>query len=445
MNVLKPIIFMRKCLLFFFFFFYLYPVQFKYVPASTRIIMSFFGLAVLIFSIAKQASVSKDIFISKSLIRYLVAFGAIMLVSAVSITINGSVDFEFIKYPLSLVFILLAGYFLHFLTLKTFGKINYTIILNFIVAAVLVQVIISLISFLAPSFNEALLNIQSFNELDISKLEETSGFRLNGFGSTFFGAGIINGFALLGIAMLIKQKSNPKKNTGFLAFSFIAILALGAMMARTTLIGGIIGILFLLIPSSKLNRKIIKIKARFFAYLLVLPVVIILLVITLFPGFAKSIGTAATFGFEMFVNYSETGSFSTASTDALENMYVFPDNPKTYIIGDGHYYIKPGDPSSGYYKSTDVGYLRLIYYFGIIGLLVYILLQYTTVFNATKINTGNKTFRIYIVLVFILCLINNLKGFTDLFFLTNLFVFPVNNTTGKRIDENNKLITGAQP
>jgi hypothetical protein len=393
------------------------------MPVSTRLLLAFTGLIVLVFIVTKQANEAKDIFIGKNFIRYLLAFAAIIFISAVSIIINGTTDMEFIKYPLSLVFILLAGYLLHFLTRKVYGKINYIIILDFIIAAVLVQVLIALLAFMIPAFSEALLNIQNFSSLEASKLESTTGFRLNGFGSTFFGAGVINGFALLSIAVMVKQPKISGRRILYLSFAFVAILALGAMMARTTLVGGVMGILFLFIPKTTISKRMLKIKTKFFAYMLLIPAAIIVIVFALFPSLAESMENAAAFGFEMFVNYSETGSFSTASTDILENMYVFPDNAKTYIIGDGHYYIKPGDPAYGYYKGTDVGYLRLIYYFGIAGLLIYLMLQYTAVINALKNNPRDNVFRIYILLVFVLLLINNLKGFTDLFFLINLFAF----------------------
>ena len=55
-------------------------------------------------------------------------------------------------------------------------------------------------------------------------------------------------------------------------------------------------------------------------------------------------------------------------------MIKFPDTFHTWIIGDG-YFNNPGyDPdflgeiTSGYYKDTDIGYLRYIFYFGLIGL-----------------------------------------------------------------------------
>jgi hypothetical protein len=81
-----------------------------------------------------------------------------------------------------------------------------------------------------------------------------------------------------------------------------------------------------------------------------------------------------------------------------------------------------------------VGYLRLIYYFGVLGSLFFFGLQYIAVLNAMKSNAGDKTFKIYILLVFLLCLVNSLKGFTDLFFLINLFSFD-GVSTGLKLKE----------
>ena len=64
-------------------------------------------------------------------------------------------------------------------------------------------------------------------------------------------------------------------------------------------------------------------------------------------------------------------------------MIVFPDNLKTWLIGDAYaanpsdsqgewfdpYYIGPS--FHGFYMQTDIGYCRYIFYFGVIGLLLY--------------------------------------------------------------------------
>jgi hypothetical protein len=84
------------------------------------------------------------------------------------------------------------------------------------------------------------------------------------------------------------------------------------------------------------------------------------------------------FGFEGFFNYFEKGKFDYTSNETLKNMYILPDNPKTWIIGDAYFnnpkMIDPyytGEVTEGYYKNTDIGYLRFIFYFGVIGLLMF--------------------------------------------------------------------------
>ena len=56
-------------------------------------------------------------------------------------------------------------------------------------------------------------------------------------------------------------------------------------------------------------------------------------------------------------------------------MLVFPDNMKTWLIGDGYganptgsdpYYT--GRSYHGFYMGTDIGYLRFIFFFGLFGM-----------------------------------------------------------------------------
>jgi len=84
------------------------------------------------------------------------------------------------------------------------------------------------------------------------------------------------------------------------------------------------------------------------------------------------------FGFEGFFNLVEKGRFSYTSNEKLGTMFVWPDNVKTWLVGDG-YFSNPvatdahytGEITRGYYMGTDVGYLRFIFYFGMVGLLMF--------------------------------------------------------------------------
>ena len=99
-------------------------------------------------------------------------------------------------------------------------------------------------------------------------------------------------------------------------------------------------------------------------------------VCTLFYNTNEQFHDMLRFGFEGFFNLVEEGSWSTDSTSKLETMYVWPDNLKTWIVGDGYFENQRNDPNyignatvRGYYMGTDVGYCRYIFYFGIIGLI----------------------------------------------------------------------------
>ncbi|WP_153798250.1 hypothetical protein [Foetidibacter luteolus] len=415
-------------------FFYIYSVQLTGIPFGSRILLAMSGFAILVFTIDKQVKTFKQILIKKELLTYFFLFGLIILVSVLSLILNNTRDYEFVKYPVSLVLIILAAYFIHFIAKKTYRNISYETIMKYILVAVLIQVMLALLSFLFPPFADILNRIQSISEFDISKLEETAEFRLTGFGATFFGAGIVNSYALLIVAVLLSNPGNSNRRIFFLTLSFIMVFVLGMMMARTTIIGLGMAAIYLLTPSLKANRRIIKNKLLFLLNLILLPIAGLYLLFLVSPKLQDTLSSAAAFGFEMFINYSEQGEFSSKSTSVLQTMFIFPDNMKTYLIGDGRYYQVAGDPGSSYYMGTDVGYLRLTYYFGIFGMVCYFILQFAGIESAISKNPGNKPLKKFLLLSFICCLILNVKGFTDFFFLTILFSFcfspPVNSEAG---------------
>ena len=102
----------------------------------------------------------------------------------------------------------------------------------------------------------------------------------------------------------------------------------------------------------------------------------------------------------------------------LSEGMIFPDNFKTWIIGDGYmasglndpYYTGPSD--YGFYMNTDAGYSRFLFYFGLTGLLVFILFFV----NVCKecVNKFSKA-RFLFIAIFILGLCIWIKVSTDLF------------------------------
>lgn len=399
-------------------FFYIYSVQFTLVPfgLGTRVLLSFFGLVLFLKNIINSETPQK---INKTFIFLFIYLLLISVVSFVSLVYNNTTDYQFIKYPISIFFIISSAYFLVNLVNENRGSnILETTIIKLIINVVFIQVILSLIMFLFPPFGEILNSLIVSTDQELIVLGETLQFRLVGFGSRFFGAGIVNGFALMLIVSLIRFNDLNKNEVFRYSFMFLMIFVLGMMMSRTTLIGGLLSLIILTLPKRIYKVGSYKKTIYFLGFSLLIPILLTIIIVSFFPEFLTILELALNFGFELFINYFEGGTLETESTNVLEEMLVLPDSIKTYIIGDG-YYTDPLVPSE-YYKRTDIGYLRLIYYFGLVGLTIYFVIQTYVIKKAYKLSSKYKMLFIFLALyLFIL----NVKGFTDLLFIVVLFCF----------------------
>jgi hypothetical protein len=131
----------------------------------------------------------------------------------------------------------------------------------------------------------------------------------------------------------------------------------------------------------------------------------------------KEVHILLQFGFEGFINWIETGKWETTSTNILQNMWIFPETLKTWIIGDG-YFTDPFD-SKLFYMQTDVGYLRFVFYCGVPGLLIFSLLfVYLTISHCKKFPQYKPLFVLLLMLVFVIWV----KVSTDIFLIYALFI-----------------------
>ncbi len=74
--------------------------------------------------------------------------------------------------------------------------------------------------------------------------------------------------------------------------------------------------------------------------------------------------------FEFIGRYLAGEGIGTSSTDAMRNMFFLPSDEKTLLLGSGHF----ADPliQKSNYMNTDIGYVRTVFYVGVVGsLLVY--------------------------------------------------------------------------
>jgi len=414
-------------------FFYIYSVQFIGVPfgIGTRVFMGIMGFSMFLLEILK---VKKPIVFNRPFLIVYFALFCISLVSLLSLLYNRTTDIEFfIKYPVSIIIIIFSSYFVtKLVSYKRKDENQIPVVMQLFINVVIIQIIIALIMFAFQPIRDILNTTQVTSDQELKVLEQTLEFRLVGFGSKFFGSGIVNGFALILIGSILRYNSHIKINVFKYTMSFLFLFVFGMMMARTTIIGALLALGIVFWPKNSLGFNINQIKknTKFLFYLLSIPIISVFGVFYFLPEVKESIELAYNFGFEMFINYFQSDSLESASTNQMKEMYVWPTSLKTYLIGDGLF----SDIATGeYYMGTDIGILRLIYYFGVFGLFAYLYFQFQIIYAAYL---KNRRFKYMFAVIFIYCLVLNYKGFTDLFFLNILFV--LNNTYQvKSINEKN--------
>ena len=195
---------------------------------------------------------------------------------------------------------------------------------------------------------------------------------------------------LLCLICLNKQLDREALNikNSLLCFYIIVLLIGNIMYGRTGLIVSALMIAFYVIRASFSKGKMQILISVFFA------LCIAILLLIFLKNHIQALSKLYDWAFEPIINYLNGTGFSATSLDKLKDMYVKPSF-KTFLLGDGYY----TDVISGtYYKATDVGFLRLIYMWGIVPTVI---AYFLTMKSFCKTILNNSTIWI-LVLVFLI-------------------------------------------
>ena len=96
-------------------------------------------------------------------------------------------------------------------------------------------------------------------------------------------------------------------------------------------------------------------------------------------------------------------------------MFVLPKNEITYFLGTGIYdrYTSFRD-----FNYSDIGYLRLLYYSGFLGIFLFLIFE----INLLKTSFYNKGYKSVFMGLLMLLLITNIKGLTTLAIIAFLYL-----------------------
>lgn len=417
---------LKYTIFFFILFSIVFNIKYSILPIPSLILGALMGILCIL---NKSISGASKVSIRCSHKEYSIfgIFCLLILVCIISSLVNLSQDLHVFSELIIVNFVRLASayFIIKIFTWSNDGDKNVSKFSTALAICCVVQIIVSYIGFFNPDFYNNVINslISKSGGLEQEFEEGALGYRPLGIGGyRFFGAGIINGIVLILLSISITQDKGSKKRRLFKIIAYFFIAIGGLAISRTTIIGFFLSIIYLFFS---------KKKGRIYIAYSILILSILFYSISMLIEYLNNpkIETIYNFGFELINNYLDNGELTTKSTNVMGHMYIFPETLKTWLIGDARIRTE-----SGYYMATDIGFIRIIFAIGLIGLLIFIGYQIYVLYLARNIFTSNR--KIIITLFITYLIILNFKGLTDLSLYLFLFFFlgktPV--TKNKKIE-----------
>ena len=390
---------------------YFFPFELKILPGvNSKMVMASVGLIMCMINLSKK----KDGFVDHGFIQLTLWALGLSFISIFTCIFNDTRDFSFMTYFISMWVWLGGAYTLVRYIKYIHHRVGVHIVANYLITVCVLQCILALIFNYSPQANlwfENTFGGEAYMGID-------TGERLHGIGCALDVAGFRFASVLIfSVFLLLKSVVDNEYINSFIYLVAIGfILVIGDMISRSTFIGLVIGLVVTTIVALKEGGAV-----KFISGLAIFSVMAVCIVIALYNTndiFRQDL----RFGFEGFFAYFEEGEWKSNSNEILENMWVWPDNIKTWIIGDG-YAMNPSDPEygdpfyigpsfHGFYMQTDIGYCRYIFYFGLIGLSVFIgLITQAAVICMKRCENYKWIF----VMILLLNFVEWIKVSTDLF------------------------------
>lgn len=364
----------------------LFPFRLKGISIIQNIV--YYGVSLLCVCLFVKSLFNSDVDKKYlySYTMYLIIFLILVLLTYIVPITKNTLDFSYLSnygYYFGRLFILTG-------TVILVG--NFFQYINLIIDAIDTYVVFSII-LLIPTFHNSYMRIVMLNNMSFQQMNDLysndyyTRFGLQGFSG--FGCTIMSAIAILLCCYMIVEavQFNRKKRT-YIVKMIISIIGT-ALYGRS---GFLISLVIISITIIYLAIFYQKIMALLY---FITGVIVIFILFIINAGELEQINSIRWM-FEGFFNYLNYGHFTTTSSNHLSNMFVHP-SLYTFLYGDGYYTM-----GGQYYMSTDVGFLRPLLFWGIMGELLYYSLL-VPVLNIIKryLRCKNGVFFIVISLIFI--------------------------------------------
>lgn len=343
-----------------------FPVTLNGLPSNpnSKLVMAIVGIPVLIYNLSKSLN-------GKIGTGFILTFGSacsVSLAAYLSVVLNGTQDYTYVAYVVSMSVWTSATY----LVIKAIQSVHGYVDVKLIILYLMVMCTLQCILALAIDMNTDIQQFVDRYYSDAIFFHEKK--RMYGFGCGLDVAGGRFSAVLVMIAFLIYKdsKGGNRKSVIFCMICFIIVSVVGNMIGRTTTVGVILGLLIIIYSFCirGVSTKYIKTVVGLITAFSILSVILY--------NSSQKWKENFEFGFEGFFSIVEKGEWEVHSNEMLKEGFVYPDNIKTWLIGDGYFeepiYTDPyyiGAVFYGYYMGTDAGYSRFLFYFGLVGLLLF--------------------------------------------------------------------------
>ena len=369
-------------------FMYLFAFPLSKIPVIDSSWIAILVLMLYLFFNRKYKAYAYRMVCQKKVYNTLAMIVFICLYCGIVTTLHGVYDYSFITTMLHQAVSLIFGLFV-IAYLKTKEK-N---ILETIIYAFVAQGVLQMISMFIPKFRDATNIFRPESAIYIGQWSYTGIRGLAISGSAFFGLAVAYG--MIDILWALYHDKLFTEKTPLSKMVMLAILIFGGFSAgRTSFIGFIIAAAIYMIKNKNYKKYITPQKIISFIGA-VIGIIIVLLII-------KKSGVLGADQTRYLTNYimefTKTGT-TTSSTELFDEMY-FGIDFYTFFMGDGHYLSDGGS----YYMNTDAGYMRVILYVGVLGLVLLMLLQSMYLYKGC----GSSRFNRIVIIAFLMVM--QIKG-----------------------------------
>ena len=411
--------------------FYVFPIEFTFLPRSinSKMLVAIFGILAYAFDSIRKGSAE----IPRPVLMATLWATIFSVWCLFSITVNNTTDTTYATYIISFATWLTGAYGVYAALRLENEKVDLEIMVRYLALAGVFQCVTAV---LIDNYAGFASFVDRFMELGQSYFKRS--YRLYGIGAALDPGGIRFSVIQVMIAYLFATYSRGRDNRRtqlFLLLAFSVITIIGSVISRTTLVGSGLGLAYIGFSLLKLRQ------GGFITLRMLQTYVVSIFALTgvlafsfYFYSASRTFNGYLRFGFEAFFNWAETGVFRTHSTDILDTMWVWPNDPITLLIGKG--------TIANYINGTDIGYCNFIFYCGLVGLLLFsIFFLYCHWVQIRKF----ANFQIIALLLTVITFIVWAKVTTDIFFIDALLFCIAGDSMTEEVAEEEAELPKPEP